>query len=82
MKIIGKTIGTILFFGSSILLFIFWFQAMSHWMGFWGGILAIILCPGIVVFPIVFWIVEKVFPWFYFLLYGIGWIGILIRSKS
>ncbi len=34
MKAIGKIIGTILWFGSGAVLFVFWFIAMTKWMGF------------------------------------------------
>jgi hypothetical protein len=82
MKAIGKIIGTILWFGSGAVLFVFWFIAMTKWMGFWGGVLAIVLSPGLVIFPIVFWIVEKVFPFFYFILWGLAWVGLLIKAAS
>jgi uncharacterized protein (TIGR02145 family) len=78
MKNIGKTIGYILLFGSNLVMFVFWFSAMSDWLGVWGKVLAIILTPGVVVFPIVYWIVDKVFPMNYFILWGIAWIGLYI----
>lgn len=59
-------------------MFVFWFTTMSDWLGVWGKVLAIILAPGVVVFPIVYWIVEKVFPLNYFILWGVAWIGLYI----
>jgi len=82
MKTIGKVIGIIMWVISGILMFIFWFMAMSQWLGFFGIILALILSPGLVVFPIVFWIVEGVFPVFYFIVWGIGIIGLIIMGLS
>ncbi|MGI6348271.1 MAG: hypothetical protein ACOXZ1_03725 [Patescibacteria group bacterium] len=51
-------------------------------VGFFGTILALVLCPGIVVFSIVFWIIEGVFPSFYFIVWGIGIIGMVIAGLS
>ncbi len=82
MKIIGKTIGYLIWVGAGILMFLFWFMAMSEWLGFFGVILAIVLTPGLVVFPIIFWIVEGVFPTFYFIIYGVGIIGLIITGLS
>ena len=82
MRSIGKITGYTMFIGAGIGLFIFWFMAMSNWLGFLGSILALIISPGIVIFPIIFWIVEGVFPVFYFIVWGIGIVGLIIVSVS
>lgn len=82
MKTIGKIIGYSLWVGAGILMFIFWLTAMSKWLGFIGVILAFVLSPGLVIFPIVFWMVEGVFPAFYFIVWGIGIIGLIISGLS
>jgi len=82
MRTIGKIIGMILYIGAGILMFIFWLMAMSKWLGFLGTILAFILDPGLVIFPIVFWIVEGMFPAFYFIVWGIGIVGMIISAVS
>jgi len=82
MRIIGKTIGTILWIGSGILMFIFWIMAMTKWLGILGTILAVIIAPGLIIFPIVFWIVEGVFPTTYFIIWGIGIVGMFIAGAS
>ena len=82
MNTIGKIIGYILWIGAGILIFIFWLTAMSNWLGFLGTILAFVLAPGLVIFPIVFWIVEGVFPTFYFIVWGIGIVGLVIAGVS
>ena len=82
MRTIGKVIGYVMWIGAGILMFIFWFMAMSKWLGVLGSILAFILTPGIVIFPIVFWIVEKVFPAFYFIVWGVGIVGLIIAGLS
>tara|TARA_Y100000310_G_C20540756_1_gene743176 strand:- start:280 stop:540 length:261 start_codon:yes stop_codon:yes gene_type:complete len=82
MKTIGKVIGYLMWMGAGILMFIFWLTAMNNWLGFLGIILAFILTPGLVVFPIIFWIVEGVFPAFYFMVWIIGIIGLVIAVFS
>lgn len=82
MRTIGKIIGYLLWIGAGILMFIFWLIAMSKWLGFLGTILAFILAPGLVIFPLVFWIVEGVFPTFYFVVWGIGIVGLIIAGVS
>lgn len=82
MRSIGKIIGYILWIGAGLLMFVFWLSAMSHWLGFLGTILAFVLSPGLVIFPIIFWIVEGVFPTFYFLVWGIGIVGLVIAGLS
>ena len=61
-------------------MFIFWVAAMSKWLGFLGIILSFILIPGAVIFPLVFWYLEGVFPTFYFIIWGIGIIGLIITG--
>jgi hypothetical protein len=82
MRTIGKIIGMILWIGAGILMFIFWLTAMSKWLGFFGTMLAFVLSPGLVIFPIVFWLVERVFPTFYFIVWGIGIVGLIIVGIS
>lgn len=78
MKAIFRIVGKLMFIFSGVLMFFFWMIAMSNWLGFIGSILSIILSPGLVVFPIVFWIVEGVFPVTYFIIWGIGVVGSVI----
>lgn len=82
MRTIGLIIGFLMSLISGILMFIFWYIALTKWLGFIGGVLAFILTPGLVIFPIVFWIVEGVFPTFYFILWAIGTVGIIIVGLS
>ena len=82
MKTIGIIIGYLISIGAGILMFIFWLMAMSKWLGFIGVILAIVLTPSLVVFPVIFWIVEGVFPSFYFIVWGVGVVGLIIAGVS
>jgi hypothetical protein len=82
MKTMGKIIGTILWAGSGLLMFWFWVTSMMKWLGCLGLILSFVLTPGFVVFPIVFWIVEGVFPVFYFIMWGMGVLGLITVGLS
>ena len=82
MRSIGKAIGGTLWIGSGLLLFFYWFLAMGHWLGLIGSILAFLVAPGVVIFPIVFWIVEGIFPTTYFVYWGIGLVGMIISGIS
>lgn len=82
MRAIGMTIGYIIMIVTGILMFIFWLTAMSKWLGIFGIILAFVLAPGLVIFPLIFWIVEGVFPAFYFIMWGIGIVGMVIAGIS
>ena len=53
------------------------------WLGgIFGFLLGIILSPGLVVFPFVYWIVEGIFPINYFIIWGIGIVGLIVASIS
>ena len=78
MKTIIRIIGYLMFMGAGIFMFIFWFLAMSKWLGLLGVVLAFVLVPGAVIFPLIFWIVEGIFPSFYFILWGVGIIGTIM----
>ncbi len=80
VKSIGKIIGTLLWIGSGLLMLGFWLSALNSWFGMPGVILGFILTPGVVIFPVVFWIVEGIFPAFYFIVWGIGVVGLLISG--
>ena len=82
MRSIGKFIGTLIWLVSGIVIFIFWFASMVSWLGTLGGILAFAIAPGLVIFPIIFWIVEGVFPLLYFVIWGLGILGLIIVGAS
>jgi len=82
MRKILRVLGMVMFYGSGLFMFIFWFQAMTKWLGFLGSLLAVFIAPGLIIFPIIFWIVEKVFPVTYFAIWGLGLLGMLIFGLS
>jgi hypothetical protein len=43
------------------------------WLGvFFGTLITIIVAPGVLLFPLVYWLIQGVFPVFYFELLGIS----------
>ena len=82
MRAVVAIVGGVMALGSGLAMFIFWFKAMYLWLGIIGAFLAFILCPGVVIFPIIFWIVEGVFPVAYFIYWGVGVIGVVILGIS
>lgn len=72
-KNIFRCLGITIAISSSILQFIFYCMQMIKWFGFFlGFILSVILAPGFIIFPIIFWIVERTFPLIYFLILTVG----------
>jgi len=55
---------------------------MSSWLGILGTILSFIIIPGLIVFPIIYWIVEGVFPTLYFILWGVAILGFILMNIS
>jgi hypothetical protein len=51
---LGRFVGLVLLYGAGLLMFIFWVGAMGRWLGTLGIILAIVISPGAVVFPIAY----------------------------
>ena len=77
-----KLSGIILCVTSGIGIFIFWITALYVWLGGFGIFIAIMFIPGFLIFPIIFWIVEGVFPTLYFVTWGIGILGFIIIGIS
>lgn len=82
VKKLGKIIGIAMFSLSGIVMFAFFYTAMTKWLGGWGSLLSFILTPGIVIFPGIYWIVEKTLPLYYLITWGVGVVGLLIFAKS
>ncbi len=78
MKKILRVVGMITWCGAGLFMFLFWLGAMSDWLGCFGVFLAIVLCPGVIIFPIIYWIVEGIFPTTYFAIWGLGIVGMMI----
>ena len=79
MRSILRPLGTLIVAVAGVLQLIFWFVAWANWLGAFGVILGIFLTPGVVIFPIIYWIVEGVFPTVYFVLMFAGWFGLRLK---
>jgi|TARA_Y100000310_G_scaffold339094_1_gene430676 hypothetical protein len=74
MIVLGRIISGI----SGTILWFFWLGALTDWWGAIGFIAAIILTPGVVFFPLLYWMVEGVFPTMYFVILAISGFGLWI----
>ena len=61
-------------------LWLFFIGMLMEWMGsILGFFLGILFSPGVVIFPVIYWLVEGVWPGpGYFLLFGLAWLGIIL----
>jgi len=61
-----------------------WVLMLAAFVTWWGGVLgflgSLVFSPGVVIFPIVYWIVEHHFPVLYFLTWAIGWLGLIVAA--
>ena len=74
-----RPLGTLIVAVAGVLQLIFWFVAWADWLGVIGVTLGFILTPGVVIFPIIYWIVEGDFPTVYFALMFAGWFGVWLK---
>ena len=51
--------GTVIVAVAGVLQLIFWFVAWVKWLGGLGVIIGIFLTPGVVIFPIIYWIKDS-----------------------
>lgn len=75
-----KVLGYILFFGCGLYLYVMSLIFYYSLWGLLGLIIAIFVFPAAEVFPIVVWIVTKQFPSLLFILWGIGWFGMILAG--
>lgn len=91
-KIIRSTrsgLSGVLFVLAQCTFFVLWLFYVKTWMDWtsWGLLIGIISTPGVVIFPVLYWIVESTFPIGYFAVWGIGLLlgvasGALVPPKS
>jgi hypothetical protein len=66
---LARALGTVLIGAgliSGLLLWVVYLFALVEWMGPIGFLVAVIAAPGIVVFPIIYWLIENSLPVTYF----------------
>jgi hypothetical protein len=76
-----NNVGGLITLVAGVLQYVFWFVAWADWLGLIGVILGFILTPGVVIFPIIYWIVEGDFPTLYFALMFAGWFGLRLKRS-
>ena len=81
MRSILRPLGTLIVALAGVLQLMVWFVAWANWLGALGVILGIFLTPGVVIFPIIYWIVEGVFPTVSFVLMFAGWFGLWLKRS-
>lgn len=62
-----------------------WFFMMGSLYTWWGGLGilgGIILAPGVILFPFLYWLMEGAFPIMYFGVWAVGILGLIIASFS
>ena len=74
-------VGGLITLVAGVLQYVFWFVAWADWLGVIGVILGFILTPSLVIFPIIYWIVERDFPTLYFALMFAGWFGVWLKRN-
>ena len=79
MRSILRPLGTLIVAVAGVLQLIFWFVAWAKWLGGLGVIIGIFLTPGVVIFPIIYWIAEGFFPAVYLALMFAGWFGLWLK---
>ena len=74
------SIGRIITFICGGILWIFFVGSLMDWLGSGlGFILGILFSPGVAIFPLVYRLIEGVWPGpGYFLLFGLGWFGVIL----
>jgi len=74
-----RPVGVLITVITGVLQYIFWFVAWAKWLGVLGVILGFLFTPGVVIFPIIYWVIEGEFPTFYFALMFAGWFGLRLK---
>lgn len=82
MKNLLSILGTVVFFGSGLLMWIVYVGSLANWFGFIGFVAGVLTTPGAVVFPLIYWFIEGVFPVGYFLLWGVGLAGMFVAGMA
>lgn len=68
--------GLVLYIGAGLILWFAYFAFLIEWLGFMIGLLiAIVIAPGLVIFPLIVWLKTGLFPVGYFAILAIGLFG-------
>lgn len=76
-----KALGVVVTLVGGLGMLVFWFDAMSEWVGgFIAYVIALVSALAIVAFPLIYWLVERHVPVIYFVFFGIMWGGVLLTG--
>jgi len=77
-------LGQILSFVCGGILWLYFVGMLMDWMGsIIGFFLGLLFSPGVVIFPVIYWLFEGVWPSSgYFMLFGLGWLGIILTYSG
>jgi len=75
-----KWVGMGLFFLAGLIMYISEVVFFSQWWGFTGLVVGFLAAPVAALFPFIYWFKVGIFPTFYFVLWGIGLLGLVFGS--
>lgn len=63
---------------TGLILWVFMMSSMFVWWGGAGIVVGLVLAPGVVLFPFLYWFMEGIFPTLYFIIWAIGVAGFVL----
>jgi hypothetical protein len=85
MKSVAKLFGGLFFMAwlvASLALFFYYWNILTNWLGgFLGTVVALLTAPGVFVFPLIYWFVQRAFPTFYFELLGVCVVSAIVAGS-
>lgn len=75
-----KVIGYGLFLLAGLYMFIVEIFTFKLWWGMTGFLIGIFIPPASILFPFIFWFKEGIFPFFYFVVWGLGILGMVLAT--
>lgn len=75
-----KYFGIGLFFLAGIIMYIIEIVNFNSWWGLDGIVIGVIVAPLAVLFPFIYWIKVGIFPFFYFIIWAAGLLGLFIPA--
>lgn len=79
MRTVLKAVGYVIFFGAGVWMWVYAMIWFNRWWGSGGLVIAIFVPPVGELFPFIYWFKES-FPSSYFVIWGVGLLGILLAS--
>lgn len=77
-----KTLGYSLFLLAGLWMWIAETIAFAKWWDLTGILISVFIPPVAIAFPIIYWVKEGIFPLFYFIIWGVGLLGIFLAALA